>query len=300
MSETNLRLARSEGALPARSAAQQHRRRRWIARNRRWLHIILIPLSLLWMVPIIMVVAVSLVPSSNPDTVFFGMFPAQPSLSNYVLIFQENPILLHLLDSVAITVPSVAFVVVFGAMAAFALARLRVPLRALFFGALILALVLPISSIVVATFKILQSLNLYNSLVGLVLVYSALGLPFAVIVIRTAFLAIPHEAYEAAIVDGANNWQIFWRVYFPLARPAIAVVVIWQTMMTWNDFLLPLVTLSDDNLKPLTLIPLAYQGMFLSQPGALFAILVVISIPVVVIFIFLQKYLVNGLAGAIK
>jgi raffinose/stachyose/melibiose transport system permease protein len=301
VSEARLTLVSSgKNAAAASAGGPSRRHRAWISRNHRWLHLILIPLALLWMIPIIMVIAVSLVPSSNPATVFFGIFPAQPSFSNFVLIFQENPIFLHLLDSLAITVPSVALVVVFGSMAAFALARLRVPLKAIFFGALILALVLPISSIVVATFKILQSLNLYNSLVGLVLVYSALGLPFAVIVIRTAFLAIPYETYEAAIVDGANNWQIFWRIYFPLARPAIAVVVIWQIMMTWNDFLLPLVTLSDDNLKPLTLIPLAYQGTFLSQPGALFAILVVISIPVVVVFVLLQKYLVNGLAGAIK
>lgn len=287
-------------AQPAARAVRPGGRKRWISRNHRWLHIILIPVSILWMVPVVMVIAVSLIPSNNPATVAFGTLPAQPSFSNYILIFQENPIFLHLLDSLAITVPSVALVVIFGSMAAFALARLRVPLKAVFFGALILALVLPISSIVVATFKILQSLSLYNSLVGLVLVYSALGLPFAVIVIRTSFLAIPYETYEAAVVDGANSWQIFWRIYFPLARPSIAVVIIWQTMMTWNDFLLPLVTLSDDNLKPLTLIPLAYQGLFLSQPGALFAILVVISIPVVVLFIFLQKYLVNGLAGAIK
>lgn len=71
-------------------------------------------------------------------------------------------------------------------------------------------------------------------------------------------------------------------------------------MMSWNDFLLPLVTLSDNELKPLTLVPLAYRGLYLSQPGALFAILVLISIPVIVLFIFIQKYLVNGLSGAIK
>jgi ABC-type glycerol-3-phosphate transport system permease component len=71
-------------------------------------------------------------------------------------------------------------------------------------------------------------------------------------------------------------------------------------MMTWNDFLLPLVTLSDNNLKPLTLVPLAYRGIYLSQPGALFAILVLISIPVIALFVAVQRYLVNGLAGAVK
>ena len=266
----------------------------------RWLHIVLIPLAVVWMVPVIMVVGLSLMPASDPSTTLFGIFPASPSLSNYATVWEQNPILLHLLNSLLIAVPSVILVVLVGSMAAFALARLRVPLKALIFAALILALVLPMSGIVVATFKILQSLGLYDSLVGLVLVYTALGLPFAVIIIRTSFLAIPNETYEAALTDGANKWQIFWRIYFPLARPALAVVVIWQVMMSWNDFLLPLVTLGSNELKPLTLVPLAYRGVFLSQPGALFAILVLISIPVVLVFLLIQRYLVSGLAGAIK
>lgn len=247
-----------------------------------------------------MVVGLSLMPPSNPATTGLGLFPQAPSLINYGSVWKQNPILRHLINSILIAVPSIALVIIFGSMAAFALARLRVPLKALIFGALILALVLPMSSIVVATFQILQSIGLYNNLFGLVLVYTALGLPFAVIIIRTSFLAIPYETFEAARVDGASAWRILWSVYFPLARPSLAVVVIWQTMMTWNDFLLPLVTLSDNDMKPLTLVPLAYRGVFLSQPGALFAILVLISLPIVLVFLFVQRYLVNGLAGAIK
>ncbi|MFJ2552085.1 carbohydrate ABC transporter permease [Microbacterium sp. NPDC087591] len=265
-----------------------------------WLHVVLVPLSVLWLVPIIMVVGLSMMPPNNPGTQFFGIFPEEFSIKNYLTIWAQNPILLHLLNSLLITVPSVLLVCLLGSMTAFALARLRVPLKALIFGILILALILPMSSIVVATFRILQSMQLYNNLLGLVLVYTALGLPFAVIIIRTSYLAIPLETYEAARLDGASAWQIFWRIYLPLGKPALAVVAVWQTMMSWNDFLLPLVTLGDNALKPLTLVPLAYRGMYLSQPGALFAILVLISIPVVLLFLFIQKYLVNGLSGAIK
>lgn len=268
--------------------------------HRRWLHFVLIPLAALWMIPLVMTIGLSLMPPENPATQFFGILPQVFSVKNYIGIWEQNPILLHLLNSLAITVPSVVLVCLLGSMASFALARLRVPLKALIFGLLILALILPMSSIVVATFRILQSMQLYNNLIGLVLVYTALGLPFAVIIIRTSYLAIPLETYEAARLDGANAWQIFWRIYLPLGKPALAVVAIWQTMMSWNDFLLPLVALSDNALKPLTLVPLAYRGMYLSQPGALFAILVLISIPVVALFIFIQKYLVNGLSGAIK
>ncbi|MFT4220613.1 MAG: carbohydrate ABC transporter permease [Microbacterium sp.] len=284
----------------ATTSSARTRRRGTPGARRGWLHIVLIPLALVWMVPLIMTVGLSLMPPDNPATQFFGMLPEVFSFRNYLTIWDQNPILLHLLNSVIITVPSVLLVCLFGSMASFALARLRVPLKALFFGALILALILPMSSIVVATFRILQTMQLYNNLLGLVLVYTALGLPFAVIIIRTSYLAIPLETYEAARLDGASAWQIFWRLYLPLGKPALAVVAIWQTMMSWNDFLLPLVTLGDNNLKPLTLVPLAYRGIYLSQPGALFAILVLISIPVIALFVFVQKYLVNGLAGAIK
>jgi raffinose/stachyose/melibiose transport system permease protein len=266
----------------------------------RWWHAMLAPLAALWAVPMVMVVGLSLLPTSNPRTTAFGLFPEQPSVSNYVEVWSNNPILRHLVNSLLIAVPSTVLVLLFGSMTAFALARLRVPFAAVVFGGLLLALVLPMSSIVVATFQILQTLGLYDNLIGLVLVYTALGMPFAVIVIRTAFLAVPYEMFEAAVVDGANRWQVYRRVFLPLARPALAVVVIWHCMMTWNDFLLPLVAIGDNDLKPLTLVPLAYRGVFLSQPGALFAILVLISVPIVVVFLLLQRHLVNGLAGAIK
>ena len=282
-------------AKPDRGKAVRPVRRRHLG-----LHLILLPLAILWMMPLIMVVGLSMMPPDNPETTALGMFPAGPSFTNYGNIWQQNPILRHLINSLIITVPSVLLVVLFGAMAAFAFVRIRIPMKGLIFTLLLLALVLPMSSIIVSTFKILQTMGLYNNLLGMVFVYTALGLPFAVIIIRTSFQSVPLEVYEAATVDGASKWRIFWKVYLPMGRPAIAVVVIWQTMMSWNDFLLPLVTLSDNDLKPLTLVPLAYRGVFLSQPGALFAILVLISIPVIVVFVFVQKYLVNGLAGAIK
>lgn len=290
----------SDSTAPSTSVEMAPPRRLRRKHSDRWLHVVLIPLALVWMIPVVMVVGLSLMPAANPSTAFFGMFPEAPSLSNYVLVWDQNPILRHLVNSVLITVPSVILVAFAGSMAAFALARLHVPVKGLVFGFLILGLVLPMSGIVVATFKILQAIGLYNSILGVVLVYSALGMPFAVIILRTAYLAIPDETYEAARMDGASTWTIFWKVYFPLGRPALSVVVIWQVMMSWNDFLLPLVALGDNDLKPLTLVPLAYRGVFLSQPGALFAVLVLISIPVILVFIAIQRYLVNGLAGAVK
>lgn len=270
------------------------------SRRSNLLHFLLIPLAFLWMIPVIATFTISLLPTRDPTTTAWGLMPNSPSFSNYSLIFEQNPIGQHLINSLMVTIPSVALTVLFGAMVAFALVRLRFRGKTVAFSLMVLTMVLPMASIVVAVYKILQALNLYNNLFGLVLVYTALGIPFAVIMIRNAFAAIPDETYEAALVDGASKWRIFFQVYFPLAKPALAVVVVWQSMMTWNDFLLPLVSISDTAKKPLVLVPLAYQGIYLSQPGALFAVLVLISLPMIVIFMLVQRNLVNGLAGSVK
>lgn len=276
------------------------RARRRMSARVNLLHLALVPITIVWMVPLVLVLGLALKPTNDPSTFFFGILPVNPSLSNFELVFEQNPIFRYLLNSALIAVPSVLLVVFLGAMAAYALALLDVPLKALIFGVLTLALVLPMSSIVVATFQVLQLLGLYDTTLGVSLVYTAIGLPFGIIVIRTSFLAVPSETRDAAVMDGANKWQMFWRVYLPLARPSIAVVVIWQLMLSWNDFLLPLVALVDKNIKPLTLIPLVYRGEHFTQVGALFAILIVVSIPIIITFLFAQKYLVNGLAGAVK
>lgn len=267
---------------------------------KKWPHLVLFPLAAMWMVPIFMIVTTSLLPTNNPATKYYGTMPEAPSFSNYLKIWDQNPIFGHLINSLLVTVPSVILTVLFGAMTAFALARLSFRGKGIVFGILISAMVLPMASIVVATYKILQTLHLYNNLFGLVLVYTALGIPFAVLMIRNAFTAIPMETYEAALIDGASKWKIFWKIYLPLARPSVAVVVVWQSMMTWNDFLLPLVSISDNAFKPLVLVPLAYRGIYLSQPGALFAVLVIISLPMVLIFLAVQRQLVDGLAGSVK
>ena len=269
-------------------------------KTKNYLHAFLLPLVVLWMVPIFLILSISLLPAGNPHTTGLGLFPEEPSFPNPLLLWPQNPLLHHLVNSLLITVPSVILTVLIGSMMAFALARLKMRGKNLMFGALVGAMVLPMASIVVATYKILQSLNLYNSLTGLVLVYTALGIPFATIMIRNAFLAVPDDTYEAALIDGASKWRIYWSIYLPLARPSLAVVIVWQSMMSWNDFLLPLVSIADNALKPLVLVPLAYRGIYLSQPGGLFAILVVVSLPMVIIFLCIQKNLVNGLSGAVK
>jgi ABC-type glycerol-3-phosphate transport system permease component len=121
------------------------------------------------------------------------------------------------------------------------------------------------------------------------------------LIFRGFFGTFPKDLENAARIDGCSAWTIFYRIMIPLSGPAMSVAIIWQTMKSWNEFLLALVTIDNNILKPLPLIPLIYNGQYMSRPGAMFAILTVMSVPVISVYIFMQRYFVSGMtSGALK
>lgn len=270
-------------------------------RQRFVLHAVLGCLALLWLIPVILMVSGSLLPGDRLNAARLGgLVVTSPSLDNYKLILADNPVWRYFFNSAIIAVPTVVLVVLFGSLTAFALAKVRFAGRSIVFWTLLTALALPTSAIVVALFQIVKQLGLLDSYLALILPYTALGIPFAVVIYRSAFQQIPHELAEAARVDGASRFRIYRSIYLPLVMPSTAVVVIWQFMVSWNEFLLPLVMLVDKSKAPLTRVPQIYSGSTFSQPGALFAVLVMITVPVVVVYLLMQRYMVKGLGGAVK
>ena len=147
----------------------------------------------------------------------------------------------------------------------------------------------------------------YASALSVILLLLALGLnaafgtPFALIIFRSFFENLPREIEEAAKVDGCSKLGIYWRIVMPISWPAIAAVIIFQFMASFNEFVLALVTIDRNELKPMTLVPLMYSGQFMARPGVMFATLTLITIPVLIIYILMQRYLTRGMtAGAIK
>ena len=211
------------------------------------------------------------------------------------------PILRYFLNSVIITLPSVLLVVVFASLAAFALARLNFFIKEFWYYLLIITLMLPIPTLIIPIFLINKSLHIYNHYLGLILPYTALGIPFAVIVLRSFFSGFPKEIEDAARIDGCSSFGILWRILLPSSWPALSVVIIWQFMISWNEFILALVTIESNAIKPLTLVPLIYSGQFMARPGAMFAILTIITVPIVTVYLFMQRYFVStATGGAIK
>ena len=261
----------------------------------------LIALATIWLVPIFMMLAVALTPPEKRVSGFGGLLTDEISHRNFEIVLADAPILQHLFNSMVITAASVGLVVLFGAMAAYAFARMRIPWKEQIFFLLITTLMLPVPTLIVPLFQINKSLGFLDSYMGLILPYTALGLPFAIIILRSFFEALPKELEEAARLDGVSQPRIFWFIALPLSWPALAVVIIFQFMTSFNEFVLALVTMDSTAVKPISLVPLIYSGQFFTQPGALFATLTMITVPVVVIYFLMQRFMVAGLtAGGVK
>ena len=261
------------------------------------LQIVLVCMAFFWLIPIFMMLTVSFMPPEQRAPELGGLIITRPSLFNYQLVWKDNPIPRYFLNSILITVPSVALVVVFASLAAFAFSRLRFWGRDLWYPLLLLTLMLPIPTLVIPIFQLSKSMGMYNTYLGLILPYVALGIPFAIVILRSFFDRFPREIEDAARLDGCTSLDVFRRIMMPLSGPALAVVVIWQFMVSWNEFLLALVTLETNSLKPLTLVPLIYSGPYMARPGAMFATLVLITAPVVLVYLFMQRYFVSGMTG---
>lgn len=257
--------------------------------------------TIIWLIPIIMMLSVSFMPPELRSPAFGGIILPKYSFYNFRLIFNEVPMFRYFMNSVIITVPSVFMVTFFSSLAAYAFSRLNFFARDIWFTLLLLTLMLPIPTLIIPLFQISKNLNMYNTYGGLILPYTALGIPFAVIILRSHFTSFPRDLENAAKIDGCNTWSIYWKIMMPLSGPSISVVIIWQTMKSWNEFLLALVTIDKNILKPLPLVPLIYNGQYMSRPGALFAVLTVMSIPVIAVYIFMQRYFMSGMtSGALK
>ena len=176
-------------------------------------------LALVWLVPIVMMLVVSFMPPDQRAPRFGGLLISGVSLDNYVTVFEDAEIVQHFINSMAVTIPSVVLVVVISSLAAFALARLKFFARDILFYLLIMTLMLPIPTLVVPIFQINKALGLNNTYMGLIMPYTALGVPFAIVILRSFFAGFLKEIEEAAVLDGCTPFGIYWRIMMPVSWP---------------------------------------------------------------------------------
>lgn len=212
----------------------------------------------------------------------------------------------YFLDSIFVTSLSVVLILGLGATAAYALARFSHPFGRVAFGLLVAGLTIPAQLAIVPLFFELRALGLLDSLSGLVLVYTANGLPFAVFVLAGFFRTLPRSLYEAAVVDGCGEVLAFWKVLLPLARPGLVTVAIFQFIGIWKEYFYAFMLLNggaeaSPRTLPLGLANLSIAAEYRTAYGMLFAGIVLVTLPILAVYLALQRQIVRGIgAGALK
>jgi raffinose/stachyose/melibiose transport system permease protein len=275
----------------------------WFSGNRPRLIIttlILIPICLLWIYPFLWTVSAAL-KSNGEIFAGLGLIPRELEWSNFPRAWTEANIGRYFINTVVITVSSVAIVVVTTAMMGYVLGRYRYPGKRVVIGILVATVFLPQGYTIIPVFELISSMGLSGSLLGVILGTSG-GSPIIFILLFTGYFSrLPNELEEAAIIDGAGFLRVFWQVMLPLSKPIIATVAIMQTLHAWNDFLLPLVlTLSRPDLRTLSVGVYAFRGEFFIDWGGMAAAATITILPIVILFLFMQRYFVEGIAGAVK
>ncbi len=223
-----------------------------------------------------------------------ALLPARFSPDNYIEALQQFPFLTYLRNSVAVTLLSTLLTLLINSMAAFALSKYRFRGRNALFMVILSTLVVPLSVIMIPVFMVVAKLNMTNSLLGLIIPPAAT--PTGVFLLRQYMLTIPDELIEAARIDGASEWRIYWQVVLPLARPALAVLAIFSVMWRWNDLLWPLIVVNRSELFTLQMGLSSFQGDNITQWQYILAMTVLSLVPMTIAFVFLQKHLVKGIA----
>lgn len=228
--------------------------------------------------------------------------PKKIQYMNYVDAFHKINFLKSLFNTFVVATVGVLGMVLFGAMAGYKLARNKSWLSKVLFSLFVMSMLIPFHSIMITLTRISKNLNVQGSTVGLGLIYIGLGVPMAVFLFNGFVKSIPYELEEAAIIDGCGEFKVFFLIVFPLLKPITATVVILNVLWIWNDFLLPLLMITDsDNYTLLLSINMLFGQYNNNDWTAILASLILSMLPVIVVYLGLQKYIVKGISeGALK
>lgn len=220
----------------------------------------------------------------------------RPAWSNYGEVISRFNFLRYFWNSLFITVVATVITLLFNAMAAFALSKYRFAGRGAVFLLILATLMIPPTIVLVPNYLIAAQLGLVNSLWGVI--WPGVATPTGVFLLRQYMLTLPDELLDAARMDNASEWRLFWRIVLPLSAPALAVLAIFSVMWRWNDFLWPMVVLNRSEHFTLQLALNAFQGELTTSWNLLLAMTVMTLLPVTLIFLALQRYITQGIASA--
>lgn len=261
---------------------------------------ILLPIGFGWIYPFLWMVSAGF---KSTDEIFSGLslIPADPQPGNFTRAWTDARIGEYFLNTVIVTVGSIAIVLVTVSMMGYVLGRYQFPGKKLIIVAFAVTVFLPEGYTIIPIFELVNRLGLANTLAGVTLAQAGGAHVVMVLLFAGYFAQLPKELEEAAVVDGAGFLRVFWEIMLPLAKPIVATTIILQFMHSWNAFLQPLVlTLSRPDLRTLAVGIYAFQGEFFTDWSGMAAAATISLAPIVIVFLFLQRYFVEGIAGAVK
>ncbi len=290
--------ARSAGAGRARTA----RRVRWASLNAFG-----VVIALLTLFPLFWMVSTAFKPSQEIYSLTPSLIPAHPTIGNFRAVISGQvsgigSVWLFFRNSLAVTLATVLVASVVSLLASVAVARFRFRLRASFLVMLLIVQMIPAQALIIALFLDFERLNLLQNLVGLIIVYSAQALPVSIWMLRNFVATIPKELEEAASIDGATSFRIFWRILFPLVAPGLVATSIFAFITAYNEFIVALTFLGQAHSDYTLPIYVTYFfGRGGAQWGPIMAASTMYTIPVIIFFLIVRRRLVGGLtAGAVK
>jgi multiple sugar transport system permease protein len=225
----------------------------------------------------------------------FWSIPQEITLQNYIEAWTRGNVSRYLLNSFIITIPALIGTIFLSSLSAFALARYRFRGNRPIFFMYVAGTMLPFQILLLPVFLLMNKVGLYNSYEGVILIHIAFQLGFCTFVLRNFMRTLPGEIFDAARIDGASEFGIWWRIAIPLTVPAIAAIAVLEFTWIFNDYLWALILIQDDKLKPVTAGLASLQGQFITNwplvvSGALLA-----AIPTLAVFFLLQRYFIGGL-----
>ena len=263
------------------------------------LHGVLIAGAVVTLFPLFWMVSASVMTTGEATTLPPHILPHAPTMAQYRELFVRLNIGRAFLSSAIVAAVVTVGSVLFGSMAGYAFAKLRFRGRERTFGLLLIALVIPPQVGMLPLFLLMKKLHLVNTYWGAII--PSLATVFGIFLIRQFMLSVPQELIEAARIDGAGEWRIYWSVVLPLARPILATLATFMFMSTWNDFMWPLIILSDQAHYTLPVALASLSGEHVQDVELMMAGSVVTVLPVLALFVVLQRQYISGImAGSVK
>ena len=289
---------RTQGISPSQSAGREKARRK----NKNWaFYLFAIPFTIIWLIPIFGAITTAF---RSQDDILYNGYLALPRPITFVSFIQawiDGNVGGYLLNSFLITIPALFGALFLSSLSAYALAHLRFRGSRLILMMFITGMMLPFQIILLPVFQLSVALGLYNTLLGVIAVHTAFQMGFCTFVLRNFMITLPKEILESARIDGCSDFGIYRRIVMPLTVPALAALTTLEFTWIFNDFIWSIVLLQDNNLRPVTAGLATLIGQYNTQWNVVVAGSLLACIPTLIVFIFLQRFFIQGLTlGSVK